>query len=157
MLTGAAGRRLDVGDPDQRSKAVRATIGASTSLLGRPDASGSPSWGCSPKMRPFRSRLAAALWQATGGLDRMTAVALCARLAELALVALAPGGTAGRSPCTTWSATSCAMNSADARLAAERRAAGAAAQACPPRQSRAAAGVVAWWELPEEARYCGTT
>ena len=32
-LTGAAAQQLDVGDPDQRQKAVRATIQASTSLL----------------------------------------------------------------------------------------------------------------------------
>ena len=32
-LTGAAGQQVDVGDPDQRAKAVRATSLASTSLL----------------------------------------------------------------------------------------------------------------------------
>ena len=34
QLTGAAAQQLDVSDPDQRNKAVRATIQASTSLLG---------------------------------------------------------------------------------------------------------------------------
>src|SRR5439155_11690241 len=36
-LTGAAEQRLDVSDPDQRNKAVRATIQASTSLLSTAD------------------------------------------------------------------------------------------------------------------------
>ena len=36
-----------------------------------------------------------ALWQATGGLDRMASRGLCARLADLALLTLAPGGDGG--------------------------------------------------------------
>lgn len=34
QLTGTAGLQLDVSDPDQRNKAVRATIQASTGILG---------------------------------------------------------------------------------------------------------------------------
>lgn len=45
-----AGHGLNVGRPEERAQAVRATIGASTGLQ-----SGSLSWACSPRMRSSRS------------------------------------------------------------------------------------------------------
>ena len=51
QLTGAAGQLLDVNDPDQRNKAVRATIQASTGLLGPGELDRSLSWRSSPKTR----------------------------------------------------------------------------------------------------------
>ena len=95
-LTGAAGQQLDVSDPDQRNKAVRATIQASTSLL-------------SPDERDRFAELAvfaedetipvtligiAVAGHRRPGRDGRRA--LCARLADLALLTLTPGSGGGR-------------------------------------------------------------
>jgi diguanylate cyclase (GGDEF)-like protein len=95
QLTEAAGQQLDVSDPDQRQQAVRATIQASTSLLSLADQDRFAELAVFAKDETIFAKdetipvtLITALWQSTGGLDRMATVALCARLANLALLTL---------------------------------------------------------------------
>ena len=86
----------------------------------------------------------------------MATRALCARLADLALLTLVPAAGGEPSPCTTSSATSCAKNLGPARLAQlHRRAAGrrGGRPARRPGRQRCSGMVTAWWELPEQARY----
>ena len=95
QLTGAAGQQLDVSDPDQRQRAVRATIQASTSLLSAAEHDRFAELAVFAEDETIPVTLITALWQATGGLDRMATGALCARLADLALLTLVPGGDDG--------------------------------------------------------------
>jgi WD40 repeat protein len=93
-LLGDADRGLDVGQPDERARAVRATIGASTSLLDRHDADRFAELGVFAEDEVIPFHLVASLWRATGDLDELQAGQLCYRLGQLALVAEvpAPGG-----------------------------------------------------------------
>jgi WD40 repeat protein len=91
---GAAARGLDVGQPDQRARAVRATIGASTSLLDRADADRFTELGVFAEDEVIPFTLIAGLWRATAGLDDLQAAQVCRRLTQLALVSRA-GGTDG--------------------------------------------------------------
>src|ERR1035441_2620275 len=68
-LLGDAGRGLDVGQPQQRAQAVRATIGASTSLLDRHDAERFAELGVFAEDEIIPFHLVAQLWRATAGLD----------------------------------------------------------------------------------------
>ncbi len=68
-LLGEAGRGLDVGQPQERAQAVRATIGASTSLLDRDDAERFAELGVFAEDETIPFSLVARLWQATAGLD----------------------------------------------------------------------------------------
>jgi len=95
QLTGAAGQQLDVSDPDQRQRAVRATIQASTGLLSQTEHSRFSELVVFAEDETIPVLLITALWQATGGLDRTATVALCARLVNLALLTLVPGGDGG--------------------------------------------------------------
>ena len=95
QLTGAAGQQLDVSDPDQRKRAVWATIRASTSLLSTAEHDRFAELAIFAEDETIPVSLITALWQATGGLDRMATVALCARLANLALLTLVPGVDGG--------------------------------------------------------------
>ena len=85
-LRGDGAKGPDVGQPDQRAQAVRATIEASTSLLGPHDAQrfAELSVFAEDEIIPFG--LAARLWQATVGLDELEAARVCGRLADLGLV-----------------------------------------------------------------------
>ena len=80
--------RLDVSDPEQRRRAIRATIEASTGLLLPPDRTRLAEVGVFTRDEVIPAPLVAALWQATGGLGQGAAETLCARLADLALVTL---------------------------------------------------------------------
>ena len=91
-LTEAAGKQLDVADPDQRGKAVQATILASTGLLGKAEQERLAELAVFAEDETIPVLLITALWQATGGLDPIAGRALCARLADLALLSPAPGG-----------------------------------------------------------------
>ena len=86
-LSGAP-TRLDVSDPDQRRRAIRATIEASVGLLDRINRSRFAELGVFARGEAIPICLIAALWQATGGLDHETSETLCAQLADLALVTL---------------------------------------------------------------------
>ena len=94
-LAGAAGQGLDVGKPDERSRAVRATIGASTSLLNRHDAERFTELGVFAEDETIPFGLVARLWGATAGLDALRAAQVCQQLTQLALVSEAADPTRG--------------------------------------------------------------
>jgi hypothetical protein len=85
QMTGAAAQRLDISDPDQRNKAVRAMIEASTGLLSPIERDRFAELGVFAEDEAIPVTLMKALWQATGGLDQMATGALCARLADLTI------------------------------------------------------------------------
>ena len=90
-LTGASEQQLDVSDPGQRNKTVRATIQASTTRLSPDKRERFAELAVFAEDETIPVTLAASLWQATGGLDQTASRALCARLEDLALVTLTPG------------------------------------------------------------------
>ena len=84
--------------PQQRAQAVRATIGASTSLLDPLDADRFTELGVFAEDEVIPLRLVARLWQVTAGLenrDELQAAEICERLAQLALVSHAAGPAPG--------------------------------------------------------------
>ena len=88
-LVGKVGRGLDVGQPAQRAQAVRATIGASTSLLERHDADRFAELAVFAEDETISFSLVSRLWRVTAGLDDLQAAQVCNRIARLALVSLA--------------------------------------------------------------------
>ena len=94
-LLGVTGRGLDVSQPADRARAVRATIGASTSLLDSRDAERFTELGVFAEDETIPFGLAARLWRATAGLDDLQAAQLCNRLAQLALISQAAGAGHG--------------------------------------------------------------
>ena len=106
-LTEEASRSLQVGQPAERARAVRATIEASTSLLGVHDAERFAELGMFAEDETIPFDLAARLWRATAGLDELRAAQLCARLASWRSFRLRRPGLAGWR-CMTWYAISCA-------------------------------------------------
>jgi hypothetical protein len=105
-LLGDAGRGLDVGQPQQRAQAVRATIGASTSLLDRHDAERFAELGGSLKTRLYRFT-----WLPSCGGPRLgwtTYERLRCAIGWPSLPwCLRPSARDVASPCMTWFATSC--------------------------------------------------
>jgi WD domain, G-beta repeat len=100
--------------------------------------------------------LITALWHVTGGLDNMTAGALCARLAALALITPVPGADVGSVTVHDVIRDYLREQLGDARLAQLHGVLlDAAAVDLPRAQAAAGSGaeVIAWWELPETARY----
>jgi hypothetical protein len=155
-LTGAAGRRLDVGDPDQRNQAVRATIEASTSLLTPGERARLAELAVFAEDETIPLPLISSLWEATSGAGDLAARALVARLADLALLTLVPSASGG------------AVTMHDVigdylrdQIGTERLAQlhaillDTVAGGLPRVQTGAAGGgeVTAWWELPSQARY----
>jgi hypothetical protein len=94
-LASEGGRGLDVGQPDQRARAVRATIEASTGLLDGQDAERFAELGVFAEDETVPFALVARLWRATAGLDDLRSAQVCKRLAQLALVSQATGPTGG--------------------------------------------------------------
>ena len=86
---------LAVGQPWERTRAVRATIEASTSLLGPEDGERFAELGVFVEDETIPFSLAARLWRATAGLDVLQASQLSARMSELALVSAAGRGSGG--------------------------------------------------------------
>ena len=91
-VLGDEGRGLDVGQPHQRARAVRATIGASTGLLNRHDAERFTELGIFAEDETIPFNLVAQLWRATGALDELRAARVSSRLAQLALLSRASPG-----------------------------------------------------------------
>ena len=85
-LLGAPGGGLDVGQPQARVQAVRATIEASTSRLDRHDAERFAELGIFAEDETIPFSLVVRLWQSTAGLDHLQASQVCKRLVQLALV-----------------------------------------------------------------------
>ena len=159
QLTGAASqpaRQLDVSDPDRRNKAVRTTILASTGLLRAAGHDRFAELAVFAEDETIPVPLITALWQATGGLDPMAAGALCARLADLALVTLTPSGDGGTVTVHDVIRAFLREELGATQVARLHQVLLDAAAAGMPRAAAAAPGhgkVTAWWELPESARY----
>jgi WD40 repeat protein len=90
-----ADRGLDVGQPEQRARAVRTTIDASTSLLNRHDAERFAELGVFAKDETIPFCLVARLWGATADMDNLQAAQVCWRLAQLALISQSAGADPG--------------------------------------------------------------
>ncbi len=90
-VLGEGDRTLDVGQPQQRERAVRATIEASTGLLSSGDAERFAELGVFAEDEVVPIGLVTRLWQATARLDELRAVQVVRRLAQLALVSQAAG------------------------------------------------------------------
>ncbi len=155
QLTGAAGQRLDVSAPDQRQRAVRATIQASTGLLSAAEHDRFAELAVFAEDETIPVPLITALWRATGGLDRLATGALCARLADLALLTLVPGGD-GAVTVHDVIRDFLREELGSTRLAQLHQVLlEAAAQDLPTAAAAAPGGgtVTAWWELLGTARY----
>ena len=155
-LTGAAGQQLDVSDPDQRNKAVRTTIQASTSLLSTIEHDRFTELAVFAEDETIPVTLITALWQDTGRLDRMATGALCARLSDLALLTLVPGGDDGAITVHDVIRDFLREELGSTRLAQLHQVLlDTAAQGLPTAAAAAAGGglVTAWWELPGTAWY----
>ena len=94
-MLGEDRRALDVGQPGQRERAVRATIEASTGLLSGDDAERLAELGMFAEDETVPFGLVAQLWRATADLDELQAAQVCRRLAQLALVSQAPTPVGG--------------------------------------------------------------
>ena len=154
-LTGASGQQLDVSDPDQRNKTVRATIQASTTRLSREERERLAELAVFAEDETIPLTLVASLWQATGGLDEVASPALCARLEDLALVTLTPG-SGGAVTMHDVIRDFLSAELGNARLAQLHAVLLDTVAAGMPSAAAAAPGhgkVMAWWELPESARY----
>jgi hypothetical protein len=159
QLTGAAGQGLDINDPAQRQQAVVATIEASTGLLTASERERLAELAIFAEDEAIPVELVTALWQATGGLDELDTVELCVRLEDLALLTLTrieSDGTVGMhdvvrdflqnelGPARVCQLHQTLLDEVAADL-----------PVAPPAASVAGgtADVVAWWQLPESARY----
>ena len=94
-ILGEPSGSLEVGGPRARARAVRATIGASTSLLDPQDVLRFRELGVFAEDETIPFGLVARLWSATAGLTDLQSSQLCARLAELALVSAPDTGPGG--------------------------------------------------------------
>ena len=154
--TLAAGQQLDVSDPDQRNKAVRATIQASTSLLSAAEHDRFAELAVFAENETIPVPLVTTLWQATGELDQMATGSLCFRLADLALLTQVPGGDDGAITVHDVIRDFLREELGDTRLTELHQVLlDAAAEGLPTAAAAAVGGgmVTAWWELPETARY----
>jgi hypothetical protein len=98
ILTGAAKQTPDVNDPDQRDKAVAMTIEASLGLLASDEQARFANLAVFAEDEDIPVPLVTLLWQQTDPQDAAAGRALCARLADLALLtqtATDDGGTIG--------------------------------------------------------------
>jgi hypothetical protein len=145
---------LEISRPQARARAVRATIEASTGLLGPADAMRFAELGVFAEDETIPFGLAARLWRATSDLDDLHATQLCARLSELSLVSTSETGIGlhdvirdflrfelGNSYLTRLHKL--VVDSVAADLPS----------ACPPDAARAGLTMVAWWELRPHDRY----
>jgi len=158
QLTGAASQQLDVNDPDQRRKAVRATIQASTSLLSPGDHDRFAELAVFAEDETIPVTLITELWRATGPLDEMTTRALCARLADLALLTLIPGGDGGAVTMHDVIREFLRQELGDTRLTQLHgvlldTVADGLPVAAPAEPGGGDPKVTAWWMLPGSARY----
>ena len=154
-LTGAAGRRLDVSDPDQRNQAVRATIEASTSLLTPGERARLAELAVFAEDETIPLPLISSLWGATSGAGALAARALVARLADLALLTLVPSAS-GAVTMHDVIGDYLRDQIGTERLAQLHAILLDTVAGGLPRAHTGAAGegeVTAWWELPPQARY----
>ena len=107
---GDVGTGLEVGQPEERARAVRATIAASTDLLDRQDVERFAELGVFAEDEAVPFSMVATLWRVTAGLDELHAAQVCKRLTELALIAQTTSQHLGLR-CTMLSETSYAQSS----------------------------------------------
>ena len=152
-LTAATGQHLDVADPVQREKAVRATIQAGTGLLGPGECDRLAELAVFAEDEAIPVPLIIALWQTTGVLDDLRARSLCVRLADLALLTPGPGG--GVVCMHDVVRDYLCEQLGDARLKRLHQILlDNFAETLPSTVSPDGRGTMtAWWELPEQARY----
>jgi WD40 repeat protein len=154
-LTGTAGHALDVDDPDQRAHAVAATIEASTGLLSSDEQGRLTELAIFAEDEIIPVTLVAALWAARAGLSEVGSRALCARLASLALVELnatSDGGTLSMHDVLR----DYLHHQLGEQVAEIHRALLDTVAAGLPEVSGVGddtGEVVAWWQLPDDARY----
>ncbi|MFC4041523.1 NB-ARC domain-containing protein [Dactylosporangium siamense] len=149
-------QQLDVSDPDQRSKAVSATIEASVGLLTTEDRARLTELAIFVEDETIPVNLVAALWRATGGHDGAQTRMLCARLTDLALLTLTPTGDGG-----TIGLHDVIRDYLHEQLGARERqvhamlldAVAADLGGDPADSGGGSVAVVAWWQLPVQARY----
>ena len=160
-LLGEARRGLDVGQPQERARAVRATIEASTSLLDRHDVDRFAELCIFAEDEPIPFSLITQLWRVTAGLDYLQAAQVCQRLTQLALISQADD------PAHGVTLHNVVRDFLRAELGPQKLAGlnemllGAIASKLPvvspldPEVSPAALGPMraAWWELNREERY----
>jgi WD40 repeat protein len=147
-------QQLDVDDPDQRSKAVTATIEASIGLLTDNDRTRLSELAIFAEDETIPVSLVATLWQAAGGLDEVQTRMVCRRLDDLALLTLTATGEGGTINLHDVVGDYLHDQLADRVLRIHQQLLDAVA-ADLGRLPAAASGdmVVAWWQLPERARY----
>ena len=148
---------LNVGQPQERTRAVRAAIEASSSLLDRHDAERLRELGVFAEDEIVPFRLVAKLWRSTAGLDDLQASQVCKRLARLALISQASGQAGGIAlhdvvrdflraevgEQRLARLTSMLLDAVAADLTA----------ASPLDHETVSPGGVAWWDLGHEDRY----
>lgn len=157
----AGGTPLDVADPDQRRRAVRATIEASAGLLDSASRKRLAELGVFAEDENVPVPLTIALWQTArepGNETGQAATAtLLTRLDDLALVSLASSGNGG-----TWTMHDVIRDFLRDELGERRlrqlhdlvvRAARSALSPPVAASPGVSTGQTAWWELPERARY----
>jgi len=85
--------QVDVGDPEMRAAAVRATIEASTGLLSQDEVDRFAELAVFAEDEAISLPLITLLWQATGGVDPLRVPVLVSRLADLGLITVASSQT----------------------------------------------------------------
>ncbi|AGL17894.1 NB-ARC domain-containing protein [Actinoplanes sp. N902-109] len=148
-LTGAAGRQLDVNDPQQRQQAVAATIDASIGLLRPAERLRLAELSVFAEDESIPLTMVAGLWQATGKLDVVESRALCARLEDLSLVTLTPTANGGAIGMHDVIREVLRRELGADRLRALHRLLLSAASGT----AQEGASVIEWWTLPDLDRY----
>jgi len=155
-LTGQADREVDVTWPDARAQAVRATIGASTSLLVPADLDRFTELAVFAEDEVIPFDLVARLWQASVGLGRLDAGQVVARLAQLALISQDQGSGGLSLHDVVRDFLRAEIGPASLQYL-NQMLIEVAAVSLPTAQPIGRAGEVrarvAWWQLPEEERY----
>ena len=162
QFAGAAGgRRQGLSDPEERARTVRATIEASTSLLSTAGRARLADLAVFAEDEAIPVPLASKLWHSIGDLGQMAAAALCAQLADLALITLSHTPANGVIELHDVIRDHLRHQVGPARLRRLHESLLEAAAAGPPAIPVADAGsalgsdckVTAWWELPARDRY----
>jgi hypothetical protein len=152
QLTGTEARRLDVADPDQRNRAVSATIQASVGLLTSADRDRLAELAVFAEDETIPFSLVTVLWQGASGMDRIASGTLCARLADLALLTPAPGGMVTMHDVIR--DYLCGGLGAARLEELHRLLLDTVSRDLPEvRAATESWAVTAWWELPDDARY----
>jgi WD40 repeat protein len=155
-MLGENPETLNVGEPSQRERAVRATIEASTDLLSAGDAERLAELGVFAEDETIPFDLVARLWRATSGLDQLQAAQTCHRLAQLALVSQVPtpvGGVDLHDVIREYLRSELGQERLAGLNGLLLDAIAATLPVAPPVDSDEGQGQVAWWELGRHERY----